>query len=203
MPAGIADARPKAVACLMKSRRPMRPSLRRLRSVSNSCILRSSSFHVFCDAFTRRPCGQAYHGSVAGAPSKSPGADHSVLPMVGALKDAWSGNLDRNQIIKGWVDEQGERHDRVYDVEVSDGRKIDSDGRCRTPVGTTVDEANATYLNNIGDARTRTGHWPRPRGTPACRSESRRINAKTTNCDRVCRVRLPIYLLDCMDRGHR
>jgi hypothetical protein len=42
-----------------------------------------------------------------------------------------------------------------YDKAVSDGRTIGEDGRCRTPVGNTVDTANATYLNNIGDAEMR------------------------------------------------
>ncbi len=75
--------------------------------------------------------------------------------MVAALKDTWSGNLDRIQIIKGWIDDDGERQERIYDVAVSDGRTIDADGRCRTPVGNTVDEAKASYLNNIGDAEMR------------------------------------------------
>ena len=75
--------------------------------------------------------------------------------MVGALKDPWSGNLDRIQIVKGWIDGKGERHERIYDVAVSDGRTIGADGRCRTPVGNTVDEADASYLNNIGDAELR------------------------------------------------
>ena len=76
--------------------------------------------------------------------------------MVGAMKDPWGANLDRIQIVKGWVDQQGERHERIYDVAVSDGRTIGSDGRCTTPVGNTVDVANASYLNNIGDAQLRT-----------------------------------------------
>jgi len=41
--------------------------------------------------------------------------------MVGAAKDPWSCNLDRVQIVKGWVDEGGDRHERVYDVAVSNG----------------------------------------------------------------------------------
>lgn len=75
--------------------------------------------------------------------------------MVGAMKDPWSGNLDRIQIIKGWIDKSGKRQERIYDVAVSDGRIIDADGRCRTPVGDTVDIENATYFNNIGDAELR------------------------------------------------
>ena len=67
------------------------------------------------------------------------------------------------------MDENGERHEKVYDVAVSDGREIDADGRCRTPVGTTVDEANATYLNNIGDAELR-AVWTDPDFNPDHRS---------------------------------
>ena len=70
------------------------------------------------------------------------------------MKDPWSGNLDRIQIVKGWVDESGERHEKIYDVICADGRRIRND-RCERPVGNTVDEANATYLNNIGDAELR------------------------------------------------
>jgi hypothetical protein len=74
--------------------------------------------------------------------------------MAGALKDPWSGNLDRIQIVKGWVDEAGERHEKIYDIACADGREI-RDDRCDGDVGNTVDEANATYLNNIGDAELR------------------------------------------------
>jgi len=75
--------------------------------------------------------------------------------MVGALKDAWSGNLDRIQIVKGWVDGDGERHERVYDVACADDRAITAAGRCDGAVGDTVDAANVSYLNNIGDAELR------------------------------------------------
>jgi hypothetical protein len=81
--------------------------------------------------------------------------------MVGAMKDIASGNLDRIQIIKGWIDAAGERQERIYDVVVSDGRTIDADGRCRTPVGDTVNVADASYLNTIGDAELR-GVWTDP-----------------------------------------
>ncbi len=72
--------------------------------------------------------------------------------MVRALRDPDGANLDRIQIIKGWVDAEGQTRERVYDVAVSDGRAIGADGRARTPVGTTVDVANADYTNSIGDA---------------------------------------------------
>jgi hypothetical protein len=71
--------------------------------------------------------------------------------MVHALRDPGNANLDRIQIIKGWLDASGETHKRIYDVAVSDERSIDSDGRCRTPVGNTVNIPDASYTNPIGD----------------------------------------------------
>jgi hypothetical protein len=70
--------------------------------------------------------------------------------LVAALKDAIGANLDRIQIIKGWVDKDGKTQERVYDVAVSGGRTIGADGRCRTSVGNTVDLENATWTNTIG-----------------------------------------------------
>jgi hypothetical protein len=89
--------------------------------------------------------------------------------MVGALKDPWSGNLDRIQIVKGWVDGQGDLQERVYDVVCADNRAITSEGDCDSPVGNTVDEANATYLNNIGDAELR-AVWSDPDFDPTLRA---------------------------------
>ena len=79
-------------------------------------------------------------------------ADKAPTFMVRALRDPDGANLDRIQIIKGWLDAEGEMRERIHDVAVSDGRAIGSDGRCKTPVGTTVDVANADYTNSIGDA---------------------------------------------------
>jgi hypothetical protein len=75
--------------------------------------------------------------------------------MVGAAKDPWAANLDRIQIIKGWVDKKGKRQERIYDVAVSDNREIGSNGRTDAAVGDTVDVKNASYLNTIGDASLR------------------------------------------------
>jgi len=72
--------------------------------------------------------------------------------MVRALRDPDGANLDRVQIIKGWLDGKGELHERIYDVAVSDGRKIGADGRNRQKVGNTVNVNTATYTNSIGDA---------------------------------------------------
>ena len=97
-------------------------------------------------------------------PARPAGREAPVF-MVGAMKDLWSGNLDRIQIVKGWVDEAGERHERIYDVAVSEGRTIGADGRARTPVGNTVDVADASYLNTIGDAELR-AVWTDPDFNP-------------------------------------
>jgi hypothetical protein len=70
--------------------------------------------------------------------------------MVYALRDPIGANLDRIQIVKGWMDKQGELHERIYDVAVSDGRKIGKDGRCKESVGNTVDLEAANWLNTIG-----------------------------------------------------
>jgi hypothetical protein len=70
--------------------------------------------------------------------------------MVYALRDPIGANLDRIQIIKGWLDRAGKLHERVYDVAVADGRTIGADGRCKTPVGNTVDLEAANWTNTIG-----------------------------------------------------
>ena len=76
--------------------------------------------------------------------------------MVVAAKDPDEANLDRVQIIKGWLDAQGETHEKVYDVALSDGRKVDPKTGKAPPVGSTVDVKNATYTNAIGDAELAT-----------------------------------------------
>jgi len=72
--------------------------------------------------------------------------------IVWALKDPKSGNLDRIQIVKGWVDDGGEEHEAVYDVAWSDERQPDPATGKIPDVGNTVDVSAATYTNTIGDA---------------------------------------------------
>ncbi|MEA1890649.1 MAG: DUF3604 domain-containing protein [Pseudomonadota bacterium] len=81
--------------------------------------------------------------------------------MIRALRDPDGANLDRVQVIKGWLDNKGKTHERIYDVAVSDGRKIGKDGRARKPVGSTVDIEKATYTNTIGSALL-SAHWVDP-----------------------------------------
>jgi hypothetical protein len=89
--------------------------------------------------------------------------------MVRALRDPDGANLDRIQIIKGWVGSDRKTHERIYDVAVSGGRSIDPDGRCRQIVGNTVDVANATYTNDIGAALL-SAYWKDPEFDPAQRA---------------------------------
>ena len=72
--------------------------------------------------------------------------------MRAALKDPIGANLDRVQIIKGWLDKKGTMQDKVYDVVWGDAetRKSGADGKL-PPVGNTVDVKNALWTNTIGD----------------------------------------------------
>ncbi len=86
-------------------------------------------------------------GDLTNAPEgKAPGF------LVAALKDPFSGNLDRIQIVKGRLDSKGNTYEKVYDVVWSDAasRQPDSNGKL-PPVGNTVDVENVTWTNTIGD----------------------------------------------------
>lgn len=72
--------------------------------------------------------------------------------LVYALRDPIGANLDRVQIVKGWLDQQGKANERVYDVAVSGGREINTRGRCPTPVGDTVNLRIPSWTNTIGAA---------------------------------------------------
>ena len=79
---------------------------------------------------------------------------------MAALKDPLSGNLDRIQIVKGWLDAKGELQEKIYDVVWGGDRKPGADGRLPS-VGNTVDVANATWTNTIG-ASELIGVWTDP-----------------------------------------
>jgi hypothetical protein len=81
--------------------------------------------------------------------------------LVWATKDANSGNLDRVQVIKGWVDAAGKQHEKIYDVVWSGDRKLDPQTGRLPLVGSTVDLKKATYQNTIGSAQLSAG-WADP-----------------------------------------
>jgi hypothetical protein len=90
-----------------------------------------------------------------------PSAGQRPALLVYALRDPDGPNLDRIQIVKGWLGKDGITQERIFDVAVSGGRKIGPDGRCKTPVGSTFDLANASYTNSIG-APELSAYWQDP-----------------------------------------
>jgi len=80
--------------------------------------------------------------------------------LVAAAKDPYSGNLDRIQIVKGWVDNGGQKQERVYDVVWSGNRRPGPDGKLPS-VGNTVDVDNAIWSNSIGEPEL-IGVWEDP-----------------------------------------
>jgi hypothetical protein len=80
--------------------------------------------------------------------------------MIRALRDPDNANLDRVQVIKGWLDKKGKTHELIYDVACSDGRKI-VNNRCDKHVGNTVNVSDASYTNTIGDPLL-TAYWKDP-----------------------------------------
>jgi len=102
------------------------------------------------DAMSRMPAGIGYEKGVPmGGDLYSAPAGKSPSFLVAAMKDPYSGNLDRIQIIKGWMHAKGKTHEKVYDVVWAGNRKPGKNGKL-PPVGNTVDVKNATWTNTIG-----------------------------------------------------
>ncbi len=106
------------------------------------------------DANSRYIAGTGYAKGVPMGGDLPDAADGATAPsfLVAAMKDPMSGNLDRIQIIKGWLDTEGKTHEKIFDVVWGDAdkRQRGSNGKL-TPVGDTVDVAEATWSNTIGD----------------------------------------------------
>ncbi len=88
--------------------------------------------------------------------------------IVAALRDPIGANLDRIQIVKGWLDAKGNTQEKVYDVVWSDDRQVDANGKLPA-VGTTVDVKNATWTNTIG-APELISYWEDPDFDPELRA---------------------------------
>jgi len=80
--------------------------------------------------------------------------------LIAAMKDPEGANLDRVQVIKGWLGADGKTQEKIYDVKWAGDRKPDASGKL-PPVGNTVDLATATYANSIGAAELATS-WSDP-----------------------------------------
>jgi len=102
------------------------------------------------DAHSRSPAEIGYAKGVpmGGDLSKAPNGKPPTF-LVAALKDSIGANLDRIQIVKGWMNARGELQEKVYDVAWGGERKPGADGKLPA-VGSTVDVANATWTNTIG-----------------------------------------------------
>lgn len=102
------------------------------------------------------------NGYAAGVPMGAvlPADTQAPVFTVYAEKDATGANLDRIQIIKGWVDAEGETHEKIVDVAWSGDRTPDAQGKLPA-VGNTVDVTTALYTNDIG-AATLQGSWSDP-----------------------------------------
>jgi hypothetical protein len=105
----------------------------------------------------------------ADLPKASAGAKAPSF-LVAAMKDPLGGNLDRVQIVKGWVDKSGKPQEKVYDVVWGDAarRKVGRNGKV-PPVGDTVDVAHATWTDTIGDPEL-SAMWKDPDFDPSMRS---------------------------------
>jgi hypothetical protein len=110
-------------------------------------------------AETRDPVSLVEKGYALGAPMGADLGPVQTSPTfnVYASKDPDGANLDRIQIIKGWVDSRGDLHEKVIDVAWSGDRKIGAEGKLPA-VGNTVDLNTATYTNHIGSS-TLIGSW--------------------------------------------
>jgi hypothetical protein len=105
------------------------------------------------DAHNRLPAQLGYtKGVPMGGDLQNAPKDKAPTFLVAALKDPIGANLDRIQIVKGWLDAEGDVQEKVYDVVWGDTEKRKPDARGKLPpVGNTVDVAGATWTNTIGD----------------------------------------------------
>jgi hypothetical protein len=102
------------------------------------------------DLNSRTPAFRGYEKGVPmGGDLRPRGEATAPTFMVYALRDPVGANLDRIQVVKGWMDAKGNTHEKVYDVDWSDNRVPDANGKL-PPVGNTVDVANANWFNTIG-----------------------------------------------------
>ncbi|MEL7450509.1 MAG: DUF3604 domain-containing protein [Pseudomonadota bacterium] len=101
------------------------------------------------DLRSRTPAFRGYEKGVPMGGDLPPATGDAPVFMVIALRDPIGANLDRLQVVKGWLDDDGETHEKVYDVSWSGDRTPGADGKL-PPVGNTVDIDAANWTNTIG-----------------------------------------------------
>lgn len=110
----------------------------------------------------------AAHGYRIGVPMGGtllPSAGKSPQLLIRAVMDPEAARLDRVQVVKGWIDEAGELHERIYNVAWSANRQLRADGSLPA-VGNTVDLATGRHTNTIGAPELAT-LWTDPDFEPA------------------------------------
>ena len=153
------------------------------------------------DAQTRMPADAGYRKGVPmGGDLRAAPAGRAPTFLVAAMKDPYSGNLDRYQVVKGWVDTAGKLHEKVYDVAWSGDRKPGSDGklasggqhrRCRHRHMDQHDRLSRTHRRLEGPG-LRSQRFA-PSITAGCWRSPRRAGRRTTQngsgsrCRRKCR----------------
>jgi uncharacterized protein DUF3604 len=100
--------------------------------------------------------------------TNAPSDQTPLTLLIRATKDPLGANLDRVQVIKGWLDTNGETHERVFDVAWSDERIADANDKLPV-VGNTVDLSDGTYTNDIGALELATV-WRDPEFDPTQRA---------------------------------
>jgi hypothetical protein len=101
------------------------------------------------DTATRLPAHTGYtRGVPMGGDLTSAPSGKAPTFMAYAVRDPIGANLDRIQIVKGWMDGK-ELKEKVYDVAWSGDRRIGGDGKL-PPVGNTVNVVTASWTNTIG-----------------------------------------------------
>ncbi len=88
--------------------------------------------------------------------------------LIAAMKDPEGANLDRVQVVKGWVDASGKTQEKIFDVKWAGDRKPGANGKLPA-VGSTVDLKTATFKNDIGAAEL-TALWKDPDFDPKQRA---------------------------------
>ena len=102
-----------------------------------------------------------YQGGVPmGGDLKAAPAGKTPTFLIRSMRDADGANIDRIQVVKGWLDANGKTQEKVYDVAWSGDRKPGADGKL-PPVGNTVNVKDASYSNSIG-APYLTAFWKDP-----------------------------------------
>lgn len=80
--------------------------------------------------------------------------------LISALMDPESANLDRIQVVKGWIDSNGETQEKIYNAAWGGERRLGNDGKLPA-VGNSIDMATGTWINDIGAAELMT-FWQDP-----------------------------------------